>query len=232
MRFPKVGMIGMAILGATGLAGAHLASGSLKLNSKTAAGGESFAAGASLAVGWQVSVSHSFPINIDISADGGTTWTSAKSGLSDASGAGSSNVTLPAQPTTHAKIRVCQGSATDCANIKVSQPSTAPYTLVSSEFTITGASAIISATKPDFALGFEPGSGKFAAAFDLVRAEKVVLQVVDFRGRVQATLLEGSLAAGAHKMSLALPPELASSSALIFRLKLGETVRTQSFTRP
>jgi hypothetical protein len=227
MRIPKVGMIGMAILGAVGLAGAHLASGSLTVN-----GGAAVAAGANVTVGWQVSVSHSSPINIDVSTDGGTTWKSLKAGLSDAAGAATSKVDMPTEATTHAKVRVCQGTASACASIQASQPSTPPYALVSNEFAITGASAILASAGPAYAFGFEPGSGKFVATFDLVRAEKVVLEAVDFQGRVQATLLDETLAAGAHKMALGLPPKLASTSALVFRLKLGEIVRTQAFTRP
>jgi hypothetical protein len=227
MRIPKGGMIGLAVLGAVGLAGAHLADGSLKVN-----GGAAVTAGANVTVAWQVSVSHGSPINIDISSDGGTTWKSLKAGLSDATGAATSKVDMPAEATTHAKVRVCQGTASACASIKVSQPSTAPYTLVSNEFAITGTSGIIATAQPAYALGFEPGSGKFAATFDLARAENVVLQAVDFQGRVQATLLDEKLPAGAHKLSLTLPRNLASATALIFRLKLGETVTTQAIARP
>jgi hypothetical protein len=227
MRIPKVGMIGMAVLGAAGMAGAHLTSGSLSVK-----GGETFAPGQNVTLTWTIATSHGSPVNIDVTLDGGTTWKSLKAGLSDAAGPATSKVDMPAEASTHAKIRVCQGAASACASIKASQPGTAPYTLVSNEFTISGSSAILPAPAPAYALGFEPASGKFVASFDLARAEKVSLQVVDFKGRVQAALLDGTFAAGAHKMSLALPPELSSASALIFRMQIGETVRTQALTRP
>jgi hypothetical protein len=234
MRFPKGGLIGLAILGTAGLAGAHLTGGSLSIK-----GGESIAAGESVTLTWQVATSHSDPIGVDLSTDGGSTWKSIKAGLSDPAGANTYRFTLSGDPTTHAKIRVCQTTAAvSCATVSQSQPNgpgdnhQPPYALVSGEFTITGTSAIVPAAAPAYALSFETGTGKFIAAFDLVRAEKVVLQAVDFKGRVQATLLDESFAAGSHKLSLALPQELASASALIFRLKLGETVRTQSISRP
>jgi hypothetical protein len=227
MRIPKVGLIGMAVLGAAGLAGAHLTGGSLSVK-----GGETFSAGQNVTLTWTIATAHGSPVNIDVTLDGGTTWKSLKAGLSDAAGPATSKVDMPAEASTHAKIRVCQGAASACASVKASQPSTAPYALVSNEFTITGTSAIAAAAARPYALGFEPGSGKLLAAFDLARAENVTLEAVDFKGRVQATLLDGAFAAGAHKFSLALPRDLASSSALIFRLRLGETVRTQAVIRP
>lgn len=227
MRFPKVGMIGMVVLGTAGLAGAHLTGGSLSVK-----GGETFTTGQNVTVSWTVATSHGSPVNIDVTLDGGTTWKSLKAGLTDAAGPATSKVDMPAEASAHAKIRVCQGAASACASIKASQPSSAPYALVSNEFTISGASALLPAAAPGYALGFEAGTGKLVASFDLARAEKVGLQVVDFKGRVQATLLDGTFAAGTHKLSLALPQELSSPSALVFRLQLGETVRTQTLTRP
>jgi len=227
MRLPKNGITGMIVLAAAGWAGAHLADGSLTM-SPTAP----FTSGASVTVGWKVDVSHGFPINIDISSDGGSTWKSVKAGLTDATGTASFKMTMPSDATTHGKLRVCQGAASDCAGIKASQPSTAPYTLVSSEFTISGTSAILPTSKQAYALGFEPASGKFVANFDLVRDENVVLQAFDFQGRLRATLLQGSFGAGQHKIAVSLPQALAASPAIVVRLTLGEAVHTQAFTRP
>jgi len=217
----------MVVLAAAGWAGAHLTSGSLSF-SPTAP----FAGGASVTVSWSVAVSHGSPINVDYSGDGGTTWKSVKAGLSDATGAATYKMTMPTDETTHGKIRICQGTASACASIKVSQPSTVPYTLVSSEFTISGTSAIVPAAKQAYALGFEPASGKFVANFELARDENVVLQAFDFQGRLQATLLQGAFQAGQHKISVSVPQALASSPAFVFRLKLGEAVHTQAFARP
>lgn len=227
MRYPKSGILGAAFLSAAGLAGAHLTSGSLTLSPASP-----FTASQAVTVAWTVAVSHGSPINIDISKDGGTTWSSVKAGLTDASGAATYHMTMPADATTQGKIRVCQGSASDCANIRASQPSTPPYALVSPVFTITGTSAILPASRQTYALGFEPASGKFVANFELVRDENVVLQAFDFQGRLQATLLQGPFQAGQHKVSLSVPQALVASPALVFRLKLGDAVHTQAFTRP
>lgn len=227
MRFPKNGITGMVVLAAAGWAGAHLTSGSLSLSPASP-----FASGASVTVGWSVAVSHNSPINIDISMDGGTSWKPVKAGLTDPAGAATYKMTMPSDATTHGKIRVCQGSATDCANIKVSQPGTPPYALVSPEFTISATSAIIPASKQAYALGFEPASGRLVADFELANDGNVVLQAFDFQGRLQATLLQGPFQAGQHKISLAVPRSLASAPALVFRLKLGDAVHTQAFARP
>ncbi|MBW8888964.1 MAG: hypothetical protein JF616_14515 [Fibrobacteres bacterium] len=227
MRFPNNGITGMIVLAAAGWAGAHLSAGSLTLSPAAP-----FTSGAQVTVGWKVDVSHGFPINIDMSSDGGTTWKPVKAGLTDASGTASYKMTMPTDATTHGKIRVCQGSASDCASIKVSQPGAAPYTLVSSEFTITGSTAIVAASQRAYALGFEPASGKFVANFDLPRDENVLLQAFDFQGRLQATLLQGAFQAGQHKLAVSLPQALAASPAMVVRLTLGEAVHTQAFTRP
>jgi len=227
MRFPKNGFLGAAFLSVAGLAGAHLTPSSLTLSPASP-----FTASQAVTVAWSVAVSHGSPINIDFSKDGGTTWSSIKAGLTDATGAANYHMTMPADATTQGKIRVCQGSASDCANIKVSQPSTPPYTIVSSVFTIAGTSAILPASERAYALGFEPASGKFVANFELARDENVVLQAFDFQGRLQATLLQGPFQAGQHKVSLSVPQALAASPALVFRLKLGDAVHTQAFTRP
>jgi len=227
MRLQMKSLMGMMILAGAGVAGAHLVDGSLTIN-----GGAAVAAGANVSVGWQISTAHpNTTINIYISSDGGNTWKALKDGLPAPVGKGTSKVDVPSEATTHAKIRVCQGTAATCAPIKVSQPSSSPYTLISNEFTISGTSAINPSVGPAYALGFEAGLGKFVAAFELTRTEKVVLQAIDFQGRVLATLLDQTFPAGAQKISLELPKELASASTLIFRLKLGETVRTQAITQ-
>jgi hypothetical protein len=226
MRLPMKSLMGIILAGA-GVAGAHLVAGSLTIN-----GGAAVAAGANVSVGWNISTAHpNTTINIDISSDGGNTWKPLKDGIPAPTGQGTSKVDVPSEATSHAKIRVCQGTPSTCAPIKVSQPSSPPYTLISNEFTISGTSAINASAGPAYALGFEAGSGKLVAAFELAQGESVVLQAVDFQGRVLATLLDQAFQAGAQKISLDLPKELASSSTLLFRLKLGETVRTQAIIR-
>ncbi len=234
MRLPKSELMGMAILGAVGLAGAHLTSGSLSVK-----GGESLPAGTQQTISWKVTNSHGQKIGIAISSDGGKVWTSLKADLPDPAGDNSFKVTLPAEPTTHAKIRVCQApTATTCDTVSSSYPSgpggsqQPPYSLVSPEFTITGTSPIVPVSVPSYGLGFEPASGKLVATFDLARTEKVLIQAIDFQGRVQATLLDESLPAGAHKLALGIPRNLASASGLLVRLKLGESVSTRAVNLP
>ena len=227
MGFPKNGLMGMVVLAAAGWAGAHLSDGSLTMSPASP-----FAAGAAVTVGWQVAVSHSSPINIDISTDGGSTWKSVKAGLADASGKATYNMTMPTDATTHGKLRVCQGTASACASIKASQPGTPPYALVSNEFTISGTSAIAPSAKATYAMGFESATGKFVADFETTRDENVVLQAIDFQGRVQATLLQGTFQAGNHKIEVSIPEAISASPAFVFRLKVGESVHTQAFARP
>jgi hypothetical protein len=231
MRIPKFGITGMAVLAAVGLAGAHLVAGTLTMSPASP-----FTAGALVTVGWTVDVAHGLPINIDFSSDGGTTWKPVKAGLADTKGGATYKMTMPTDVTSHGKLRVCQGTATACATVTVSQPSgvnqSAPYALVSNELSITGTSAIHAAPRQSSSMGFEQASGKFVANFNLIRDEDVVLQAFDFQGRLQATLLQGSFQAGQNKIAVLVPQTLVASPAYVFRLKLGESVNTQAFARP
>jgi hypothetical protein len=217
----------MAVLGVATWAGAHLTPSSLSLSPAAP-----FTPGQAVTVKWGVAVSHGTGINVDLSSDGGNTWKTLKTGVSDASGQGSVVVTLPAEPTTQGKIRVCQGSPSACATIKVSQPSTPPYTLISNEFTVSGTSAVAADAAKPFAAGLEAASGKIEGSFELARAGEVTLQAFDPEGRLLATLLQDRFPAGTHRISVAAPRALASAPALVFRLKSGESVRTSAWTRP
>ena len=234
MQISKSGVIGAAILGAVGLAGAHLKEGSLSIK-----GGESFSTGESVTLTWQVSTSHNYPIGIDISSDGGTTWKSIKSGLPDPTGSNTYKFNMSGDPTSHAIIRVCQTPSTvSCAAVNASQPSgpggnhQAPYALVSGEFKVTGTSSINQTPSQVNLLGFDPNTNKVTTSFNLDRAEKVSLQVFDSQGRLQVTLFDDQLSAGVHKLSLEMPQNLAASPTLVFCLKIGEALRTQSYVRP
>ncbi len=227
MRLPKNGITGMVVLAAAGWAGAHLVDGSLHLSPAAP-----YTAGQLVTLTWEVSVLHDGKTNIDFSKDAGTSWTSIKSGFQAQQGSNTYKATIPNEETSHGIIRVCLGAGSPCGSVKISQPSTAPYTLVSNELTISGTSAILPASKQAYALGFEPVSGKFVANFDLAGDEKVLLQAFDFQGRLQATLLQGAYGAGQHKIAISLPQALAASPALMVRLTLGDAIHTQAFTRP
>jgi hypothetical protein len=231
MRFSKVGMTGAAVLAAAGLAGAHLTEGSLSIK-----GGETFTAGQSINLSWGVAAGHGMPISIDVSGDGGSTWTSVKTGLSDATGTGTFKVTLPATATTHGKVRVCQGTLTACATVKTDQPSgvgqAAPYALVSKEFSITGTSSLASLREQPFAIGFDARSGKVETSFELSQPGEVAVQVFDPQGRLLADLIRAPFAAGSHRLSLETPRGLAAAPGLVFRIQLGESVHTRAFAQP
>lgn len=226
MRIAMARKLTMAVLAAAGWAGAHLSAGSLSLTPASP-----FTPGQAVTVKWQVAVSHGVGINIDVSGDGGTTWKSIKTGISDGAGQGSYNATMPTEATTQGKLRVCQGSPSDCANIKVSQPSTPPYTLISNVFTISGTSALADfPARPS--LGFAAATGRVEGSFELARPEDVTLQAFDPQGRLLATLLRDRFPAGLHRISLAAPRALASAPALVFRFRSGDAVRTLAWTRP
>lgn len=235
MRFPKDGMIGAAILGAVGLAGAHLASGSLTIN-----GGAAVAAGANITVGWKVATSHGSPINIDVSSDGGTTWKSLKAGLTDAAGTATSKVDMPAQATTHAKIRICQGSSANCDTVTGSFPNgvasgpskTTVYTLVSSEFTIAGTSNLARVPSGSNSIQMSENGRTVRVSFALEHKSEVQVQAFDFQGRQLATLTKGNFEPGQHSLTLKSPENFVSSPAILYRLKIGETFSAQTLVLP
>jgi hypothetical protein len=229
MRIPKVGMIGMAILGAVGLAGAHLTAGSLSIKST-----DTFVPGAEVTLSWNVTVAHPNEggINIDISTNGGSTWASVKNGLPDASGKMSYKLTMPNQESSHAKIRLCQGSRSACDTVKTERPgSGSPYSLFSPEFKIAGTSSIQHEPNKTVNIGFNPKTLLANLAFSLGQDQEVLVQVLDVQGRVQRTLLNSKFRSGDHLIEVGVPAELASSTVLILRLKIGETVSTESFTQ-
>ena len=223
---------GLLILMAAGLAGAHLGATSLSIK-----GGETFAPNQSVAIKWTVSVLHSGS-DIDLSVNGGTSWTTLKEDFQESSGENTFNWTVTGAATQTARIRICQhgsSKSAGCRNQDVtsSPSSTIPsvdgnYILVSPAFTISGTSGLghAAASQGAFALDFNPATRNVNVSFALAENGPVLLQAFDARGRLMATLVESDFAAGSHKLSL-FSNRLEASGALLFKLKAG--VQVQSY---
>jgi hypothetical protein len=220
--------MGFAVLVAAGMAGAHLVDGSLSIK-----GGETFTPGQSVSLKWNISVLHGDKIDLHYSKDGGTTWTSMSTTHKAVSGDNTFKWTVPNEPTTKAKVRVCQGAGSPCADVKVSSPSTPAYALVSPVFTISAGTGVLrtAANASGFSIDFRPEAHNVDASFGVSETQQVVLQAFDTQGRMLATLVDGSFAAGSHKLSLFSERLDASSGSLVFKLKIGNQVQSLTWTR-
>lgn len=222
MRIGNLNTLGLGCLLAAGMANAHLVSGSL-----TVKGGETFAPDQSVTVGWTVDVLHDGKTDLAFSKDGGTTWTTVKAAFGAQNGANTFKWTVPNEPTTKGKFRVCLGTGSSCADVKTSSPGSAPYALVSPEFTISGAAAIRGAEASEpFSIGYTPSTRNVDVSFGLSEAREVSLNVFDTRGRLLATLVQGRFEAGSHTLSVFSDKVDPSANALVFKLNLGNQVRT------
>jgi len=218
---------GFTVLALAGMASAHLTDGSLSVK-----GGETFAVNEAVTLKWNVSVLHDGKMDIDFSKDGGTTWISVKAGYQAVSGDNSFKWTVPNEPTVKGKIRVCLGAGASCADVKVSSPgASAPYSLVSPVFTVSGTSAVLARSEAGVSsLRFNPETRNVDVSFGLVEAKNVTLQAFDTQGRLLATLVQGDFAAGNHKLSLFSNRLDASGSSLVFKLKVGNQVQSHTWT--
>jgi hypothetical protein len=223
---------GFLILTAAGLAGAHLGETSLSIK-----GGETFAPNQSVAIKWNVSVLHEGS-DIDLSVNGGTSWTTLKEDFKETSGMNTYNWTVTSAATQTAKIRICQHQSTTTAGCRSQDVTNAPsnpingnYILVSPAFTISAPSGLGQASDPQgaFALDFIPATRNVNVSFALAERGPVLLQAFDTRGRLLATLVESDFAAGSHKLSL-FSNRLETSGALLFKLKAGAQVQSYNWT--
>ena len=228
----KIGLkAGFVVLAAAGLASAHLTDKSLSIK-----GGESFTPNQSVTITWSVSVLHAGS-DIDLSVNGGTSWTTLKEDFKETSGSNSFKWTVAGSATQTAKIRICQhesGTTPGCRDSDVTNsPSSTKngnYILVSPAFTIASTSGLGQAAAPQggFALDFISATRNVNVSFALAESGPVLLQAFDARGRVMATLVERDFAAGSHKLSL-FSNRLETSGALIFKLKAGAQVQSHSW---
>lgn len=227
MRFPKNGITGMIVLAAAGWAGAHLVDGSLHLSPAAP-----YAPGQQVTLTWQVSVLHDGKTNIDFSKDAGTSWTSIKTAFQAQQGSNTFKATIPNEETSHGIIRVCLGDGQPCGNVKISQPSTAPYTLVSGELTVTGTSGIQAKSKQSNSVVIDAETRRVSASFTLDQEANVSIQAFNLQGKLRSTFFEGRIQQGEHRLTFELPLEIASAPALVFQIKVGKSVRSQIWTHP
>ncbi|HKP97320.1 MAG TPA: hypothetical protein VJ385_16350 [Fibrobacteria bacterium] len=66
-------------------------------------------------------------------------------------------------------------------------------------------------------------------SFGLAGSEAVLLQAFDARGRLVATLIEGNYAAGEHDLSVFSNRLITGSGSPVFRLKVGNRVKTHTW---
>ena len=226
---------GLVILMAAGLAGAHLSEADMKPTAR-----ESLVPGATYKITWKVTVVHN-GTNIDLSVNGGQTWTTIKENFKEASGANSLNWTVAGAATQNAKIRICQHGSTKSVGCKDSDVTnslseTIPrvdgnYILVSPAFTIASTSGLVQAPAPQgaFALDFIPATRNVNVSFVLAESGPVLLQAFDARGRLMATLVESDFAAGSHELSL-FSNRLEALGAVFFKLQAGGQVQSYNWT--
>lgn len=223
---------GLVILMAAALAGAHLGDKSLSIK-----GGETFAPNQSVPIKWNVSVLHSGS-DIDLSLNGGASWTTIKEDFKESSGTNTFNWTVTGAASQTARIRICQhGSSTSagCRNQDVTDSPSGTvngnYILVSPAFTISAPSGLGQAAAPQgaFALDFIPATRNVNVSFALAASGPVLLQAFDAGGRLVATLVESDFAAGSHKLSL-FSNRLQTTGALLFKLKAGAQVQSYNWT--
>jgi hypothetical protein len=227
----RAGLTGALVLAAAGMAGAHLFADGFK-----PAAGETLHVGDTYSITWSEQFNHAKGTNVDLSVNGGTSWTTIKENFADAQGSNTFKWTVAGTATTTAKIRICQhdgGTVKACTDAdKTNSLSSAPngnYVLVGPAFTIATGTSGINAAAPAagaFSIDYNPATRNVDVSFGILEGQPVLLQAFDTQGRLLATLVEGNFAAGEHNLSLFSNRIDASVNALIFKLKVGN--RTQS----
>jgi hypothetical protein len=218
-----------------GLASAHLVDSSL-----IPKGGETIKVGDVVSVSWIVETAHRNGIDIGFSKDGGTTWPQKiKTGYEDTDD-GSGNPqphtfkwTVPADAvTTKGKLRICQsGPCSDAQNTSKASGNTSPWYLVSGTFTVQSATGIVSsaADANPISVDFHPETRNVDVSFALTETQAVSLQAYDAGGRLVATLVQGNYGSGAHNLSVFSNRLLEASGTLVFRLQVGDQVKTHTW---
>lgn len=212
---------------AAGLVHAHLGDGSL-----LPAGGETLKVGDSFTITWDVAESHNSGIDIALSKNSGTNWTNIKTNFEDSkTGKDTFKWTIPADAvTSQGKIRICQvGPCSDTQNTP--NPSgKAPWRLISGTFAISASAAINTASAAKGLLvGFRPETRNVEVAFTLAQPDNVELHAYDMQGHKVASLLQGRFEAGEHVLSVFSNGLAPVSGALVFKLRVGEEVRTHTW---
>ncbi|MEO7426072.1 MAG: hypothetical protein ABI036_12865 [Fibrobacteria bacterium] len=207
---------------------AHLVASSL-----TPKGGETLTVNQPVTITWNAEENHPDQGTIDLaySKDGGITWTSIKAGILDTEKSNTFRwLTGPSEATTQAKVRVCQIGP--CGTLNVSKPQGAPpWYMVSGVFTVQAATGLVSTSESGnpISLDFSPATRNVEVSLSLATSQAVLLQAFDMQGRLVATLLQGNYAAGNHAFSVFSNRVTAANESLVFRLKVGEQIRTHTW---
>jgi hypothetical protein len=224
---------GILIAAAAGMANAHLSMDGLK-----PAAGEVLKIGSTYAVTWKEVNNHAKGSNIDLSVDGGKTWSTIKKDYADNLGTNTFNWTVAGAATTTAKLRICQHEGTPvtaCRDVDNVNALTADingnYFMITGAFTIAATTGIRSVSGASgFSVDFRPETRNVDVAFGLADNRPVLLQAFDTQGRLLATLIQGDFAAGEHKLSLFSGLLNGSGGSLIFKLKVGDQVQSHTWT--
>lgn len=75
---------------------------------------------------------------------------------------------------------------------------------------------------------FEPSQGSLEVTFGMDESSHVTLQAFDTRGKLLATLVDGTQAAGFHHLSLFSNRLQGHSGKVVFQLRSGNTVLAES----
>lgn len=221
-------MAGLVVVAAVGMAGAHLSTTGL-----TPKGGETLHVGDAVSIKWTETVHHAGGTDIDLSIDGGKTWTTVKKAFADLETLNTFNWTVPNSVSTSAKLRICLGAGASCSDVKVSDPaSNPPYVIVTDVFTIAAASSVIPSAEQskDMSVQFNSDTRNVDVSFGLTESKDVQLQAFDTQGRLLATLIQGAFAAGNYRLSLFSNRLDISGGSLIFKLKIGDQLKSHTWT--
>ena len=226
---------GVLVLSTAGLASAHLFADGL-----APATGATLSIGDTTTIAWKEQFNHAKGTNIDLSEDGGTTWTTIKENFPDGQGVNTFKWTVAGTASTNAMIRICQhdgGTVKACLDGEKSNSlTTAPngnYVLVTGAFTLTAGTSSVKkvAAVRGFSINFRPDTRNVQVSFGLAEGKPVLLQTFTTQGRLLATLVQGEFAAGDHTLSLFSDRLDVTGGSLVFKLKVGDQVRSQTWNR-
>lgn len=230
MRIGKSGIGAMMMLAGLGMANAHLISITAPTNGATLTGG------AVTTLSWKVLYAHIHKYDFSFSSDAGAHWTIVERNatVSDANNSTATHkFTVPNQASTQARIRLCEktDTAQSCDDNTPAQAVDGPYALTTGNLTVQAGSAVLApAAAPSYepTLAFNPSTRNLEVTLDLPRAQPVIVQAFNSRGRLVATLLNGEQSAGYHHYALA-SDRIETGTPMIFRLRAGAQARNQSW---
>lgn len=216
------------VLLAAGLSNAHLIAASLLPK-----GGEVLKVGDNVSISWTADVNHQDGIDIALSKNGGTSWTVLRAGFSDNAKQNTFKWAVTDDAVSeNALFRICQsGPCTDAMKTTRADGNGGPWYLVSGAVKIQAATALADApgAAQNLAMDFDPATRNVEVSFALSRSQDVRLQAFDTQGRLVATLLQGVYGAGSHTQSVFSNRLVQGSGSLVFKLKVGEQVKTHTW---